>query len=86
MAYLVVIEDVNSVPATPQYCKAVRNLFGLTMPVLMDPDGVLTQVTGVETQLNWWDFLLAQGGILAYKLKWATPAEVEQKLQWILAL
>lgn len=64
--WLFVITDTDAANAmTPAYCRAIRDDYGLTMPVLIDTDGVFPGHIGVTSTNAWTVALDAEGIILA---------------------
>jgi len=61
----VITEADGANAMTPAYCKAIRDDYGLTMPVLIDTEGVFPAHIGVTSTNAWTVALDAAGGILA---------------------
>lgn len=62
--YFVVTEDANTRPATADFCRHVRDQFGLTMPVLYDETGELGRL-GLPT--SHFHMVLGEEGRIEFK-------------------
>ncbi len=84
MEYFVVKEDANGADPTPAYCQGIRDQYGLTMPVLMDPDNLLGQSLGYGgPKFNQWNVVLGPGVTIAFKKPGETssvPGAIENLL------
>jgi len=63
--YFVITEPDAANSMTAAYCEAIRDDYGLTMPVLIDTDGVFPGHIGVTSTNAWTVALDAEGVILA---------------------
>ncbi|MCA9517294.1 MAG: redoxin family protein [Myxococcales bacterium] len=64
--FFIVTEDQNFDLPTAFYCDAVRDRFGLPMPVLVDAQGVFPRHIGVTTG-NTWHVVLDPAGRIVFK-------------------
>lgn len=82
--YVVILQDASGSPPTEAYCQGVRNQYGLTMPVLMDPDGLLFPALGLSGGVNDWNVLLSKGATIELKSKYANQAQIDAKIDALL--
>ncbi len=52
MEYFVIKENPNGGTPSAAYCQGIRDQYGLTMPVLLDPDNLLGQALGYYFPFN----------------------------------
>ena len=64
-AWILLSEDANGDSPSLEYCKGIRDQYGLTMPVLIDPDGVLPGALGYAVVWSATKGPLNAGSILA---------------------
>ena len=62
------------------YCKAVREQYGLTMPVLYGPLSALSSM-GLSGSPNDWNVLIDNGGTLLYRKKGGGQSTVTSKIE-----
>ena len=80
------MEDNSGTPANAAFCASVRDQYGLTMPVLYDPDGVLPTALGISGGVNSWSIVLAEGAVIKLKKKYASNAAVKAAIEAELGL
>ncbi len=85
-AWFVLSEDANGDTPSVEYCKCIRDQYGLTMPVLMDPDGVLPGTLGYSAPLNEWHFLLGEGAEVLFKGKYPNQDQLDLHIEEALGL
>lgn len=51
-------------PLDAAYCELVRDTYGLTMPVLFDPDGVTQSV--LDMRVNGGEMVLIEGNVISF--------------------
>lgn len=74
----IVRETNTGQPATEAYCKATRDKFGLTMPVLMDPTGAFGGPWKDSNALN----IVLDGSLtITFKKKYASDPEVDAAIE-----
>lgn len=79
-ALFVVAENDLYGPADANVCARTRDEYGLTMPVLYDPEGKLQDAFG-WSRVNDWDIVLGRGGTVLYFQQFAPEADVEQAIE-----
>ena len=85
-AWILLSEDANGDSPSLEYCKGIRDQYGLTMPVLIDPDGVLPGALGYAAPLNEWHFLLGEGDALLFKGKYPNQDQLDARIEEALGL
>ena len=80
-AYFVFTETDSFGPPTAADCAAVRDAYGLTMPVLYDPSGAFPAALGVAT--NAYNVILTRGGVIDWEGHYA-ESQVEGQLERLL--
>lgn len=65
---------------TSTYCKQIRDMYGLTFPVLFDPTGAFTAAYGF-TGSNEQNIVLDEGGVIIYKKRYANQNEVKTVIE-----
>ncbi len=78
----VLFEDENGAPAGPDFCKAWRSKFGLTFPVLIDPDFTTKKffpgtING-STPLN---LLVDPGAVIRYRAAGSVPSDFHDRIE-----
>ncbi len=85
-AWILLSEDASGDTPSLEYCKGIRDQYGLTMPVLIDPDGVLPAALGYSAPLNEWHFLLGEGAELIFKGKYPNQQQLDLTIEDALGL
>ena len=80
-AWIVLSEDGSGDTPSLDYCKGIRDQYGLTMPVLIDPDGVLPTALGYAAPLNEWHFLLGEGAEVLFKGKYPNQDQLDARIE-----
>ncbi len=62
------------------YCKAIRDQYGLTMPVLYGPLSALGSI-GISGAPNDWNVLIDKGGQLLYRKKGGGQSTVTSQIE-----
>ena len=86
MEYFVVKENASGGPPSAAYCQSVRDQYGLTMPVLMDPNNLIGQALGYSSPFNHWNIVLGPGVTLTLKQKGGSNASVQAAIESALGL
>jgi hypothetical protein len=79
--YVVISETDSSGPPTLAYCRQVREAFGLTMPVLIDPEGLLQRQ--YDAPSNSYSVVMGEGNVIRWRAQYAEdllPAQLEAAL------
>ncbi len=71
--YFVITDPSGGASMTAEYCRTVRDNFGLTMPVLLDTSRTLPAHIG-ESSVNDWHVVLNADGDVVHKAKYASGA------------
>jgi len=85
-AWIVIAEDASGDDPSFDYCKGVREQYGLTMPILMDPNHVLPDALGYSAPHNEWHFLLGEGVELLFKGKYPSQAQIDLRIEEALGI
>lgn len=80
-AWILISEDASGSKPSLEYCKGIRDQYGLTMPVLIDPDGVLPGALGYSAPYNEWHFLLDEGAALSFKGKYPNQDQLDARIE-----
>ena len=63
--FFVVSQDSFFAPSDVNHCNVVRNSFGLTMPVLMDPQGIITNQIGIPANTKY--VVMGEGNEIVFR-------------------
>lgn len=86
MEYFVVKETSSGSDPSPAYCQSIRDQYGLTMPVLMDPDNLLGQALGYGAPFNHRQLVLSAGPTIILNQKGGSSAAVQAAIENALGL
>ncbi|MEM9068397.1 MAG: redoxin domain-containing protein [Myxococcota bacterium] len=79
--YFVISTDADFNPATQELCTEVRDRYGLSMPVLFDPDANLQSALGIGR--NAWNIILGEGMEIRWKARYSdrmVPERLDEAL------
>ncbi|MFT7578959.1 MAG: hypothetical protein ACI9MR_000621 [Myxococcota bacterium] len=68
--FVVITENNSGSPPNAAYCRAIRDAFGLTMPVLYDPTGEFLSAAGLGSP-NAWGVVTSEGVVIENKSKYS---------------
>lgn len=71
--YFVITDPSGGASMDADYCRTVRDNFGLSMPVLLDASRTLPAHIG-ENSVNDWHVVLDASGSIVHKAKYASGA------------